>query len=554
MKEGISYLNKNIKNFSEEELIIYKYLTEKDKPKIKLDLKDKISEIKKLKDLIPKAEENEQKITENLIKEYFEEKENKNVINDKKEKKINNIIYSVDSLLNDKEIIEKKIKDKKEAIELLNEINNLIKEKIINPNLIQKINANNCLCRNQELKNYLSKIFIDINNFQEKEDLTEEQKIIVSFRNLIKNSFQEAKDSICSKITILNFFQDLEFKNIDLEKIINENEGINDKNSCKDEKIMEFTSSINITPSFDIFLKELHKYNPYNSIIRNNQNIFYKTISLLISIYKYFYSNIDSNNDTISIKILIHNNLEFFTYLLNYYILFYNNCNNSDDKNIESINKSLINIVIKIKNISMSMVSQVMADFNSKLIEQIEEIGTFEKVRKEEFYDFSLKKVQKSIKMIFNFLDELINTAIHREIIFYFNNILTIYFNSLNQKILSVSSYDIKDIQALLNISQEILKIMKKNFEKISGKNMDLGVKFLNILEQNLDYLRFQEILFILNSNLKQIKNYLISQNCLISITKEQFKDLLTSTFVDSEKLREMIKYINENVKEKKQN
>ena len=224
------------------------------------------------------------------------------------------------------------------------------------------------------------------------------------------------------------------------------------------------------------------------------------------------------------------------------------------NKNIESTNKSLINIVIKIKNISMSMVSQVMADFNSKLIEQIEEIGTFEKVRKEEFYDFSLKKVQKSIKMIFNFLDELINTAIHREIIFYFNNILTIYFNSLNHKILSVSSYDIKDIQALLNISQEILKIMKKNFEKISGKNMDLGVKFLNILEQNLDYLRFQEILFILNSNLKQIKNYLISQNCLISITKEQFKDLLTSTFVDSEKLREMIKYINENVKEKKQN
>ena len=122
------------------------------------------------------------------------------------------------------------------------------------------------------------------------------------------------------------------------------------------------------------------------------------------------------------------------------------------------------------------MFSQVMADFNRRLMEQIGEIETFENISKEKYFDFSFKKVQKTVEMIFKFFEELRVIGIHREIIFYFNNVLTIYFDSLNQKILMVSSYDIKDIQALLNISQEILKIMKKNFEKISSKNMDLSV------------------------------------------------------------------------------
>lgn len=549
MEEEKSNINKNLKNISEEELIIYKYLTENDKQILKTDLEDKISELKKLRDLIPKIDENEQKKAENLIKQYFEEKENKNIINESNEKKTN-IIYTVDNLLNEKDIIEKKIKDKKEAIELLNEINNLIKEKKINTNLIQKINSNSFLCRNQELKNYLTKINKDKKNFQEKEELTEEQKIIGTFRNIIKNSFQEAKDNNSDKISILKLFQDLKFENIDIQQIINENEGISSNNdSCKDEKIMEFKSDISITPSFDIFLKELHKYNLFNNNNKNNRYIFYKAINLLISRYEYYYSNIDSNKEKISIFILPHNNLELLTYLLNYYILFYNN---NALENIEPIINSLINIVIKIKNISISMFSQVMADFNRRLMEQIGEIETFENISKEKYFDFSFKKVQKTVEMIFKFFEELRVIGIHREIIFYFNNVLTIYFDSLNQKILMVSSYDIKDIQALLNISQEILKIMKKNFEKISSKNMDLSVKFMNILEQNLEYLRFQEILFILNSNLKQIKNYLINQNCIISISKDQLLDLLNSTFDNSEKLEEVINFIKENVKEKK--
>ena len=132
-----------------------------------------------------------------------------------------------------------------------------------------------------------------------------------------------------------------------------------------------------------------------------------------------------------------------------------------------------------------------------------------------------------------------------------FDSVKSKYFNSINQKVLKVSCYDLDDIKGLLNISQEILKYMNKYFEQISSQNMDLSIKFMNILEQNVDYLKFQEILFILNSNLKQINNYLMNANYSIYITRDQLLRLLDSTFNASEALTEIKKLINEKVKAK---
>ncbi len=552
--------DQNTENFNEEELIIYNYLNEEDKSersRAVSDLKDKILELEKMKDLIPKIEEKDQKMADDLIKQYFEEKEKdkekKSKNDEAKDKK--NIIYTIDNLLNEKEIIEKRINDKKEAIEILKEINNLIQDNNFDQNIMQKINSNSFLCRNQELKTYLYQIN---KNLEEKEDLTEEQKIICSFRNLIKTSFEEAKNKTTEEITILGLFADLKFENIDIQKIINESEGNSDEdNSCKDEKISEFQSIINATPSFIIFIKELHKYYPYSSQnIKDKKNsyIFYKVINLLISRYEYYYSTLDTkdNKNNRNSLILLHNNLELFTYMINYYILFYDNSNSNDGEvNLDKINKSLINIVIKIKNISTSMFSQVMADFNDVLIQQMEGIETFENIRETKKFDMSFNIVKESVEMIFKFFDKLRKIAIHREIIFYFNTVLSIYFNSLNQKVLKVSCYDLDDIKGLLNISQEILKYMNKYFEQISSQNMDLSIKFMNILEQNVDYLKFQEILFILNSNLKQINNYLMNANYSIYITRDQLLRLLDSTFNASEALTEIKKLINEKVKAK---
>ena len=530
--------DEKIKNLNKEELIIYNYLTEQNKEKIKSDLQNKLSGLKKEIDLIPKIEEKDENLTNNLIKNYFQDKESQKFL---PENKKSNIIYTIDNLFDEKDFIEKKIKEKNEVLQLLQNLKSSIESKKIEQALIQKINNNTYLSKNQELKNYISQINNTNIKIQENEDLTEEQRIICSFRNIIKNSYEEAKTNITIDTTILQLFEELKFENIDIQPIINENEGIGDNvDICKDEKIMEFKSNIKITPSFYVFLKELNKYNIFNSKEKNNTYIFYKVINLLISRYNSYTSEKNKNDNIISTLILMHNNLEVLTYLINYYILFYNN----DDKN-----NSLINIVIKIKKISVSILTDVFVDFNSDLPEELSQIETFENIYKENIFEFVVKKVEKTINMIFKFFDNLMEIAIHRDIIFYFNDVLTIYFDLFNQKILLVNNYDLNDIQSLLNLSQEILKNMKKNIEKISSKNIDLSIKFMNILEQNLNYLKFQEILFILNSNLKQIKNYLINANYSIYIRKDQFLTLLYSTFNESDKLKEVVNLINENIK-----
>jgi len=528
-----------IKSLNKEELILYKYLSEEDNPKIKSDLISEIEYLKQLEESAPKVEENKERQLNDEIQNYFKDKNLSN--------KEQNTLYTIDDLYKEKINLENNIKSKQEAKELLMQLKSL-KERNnnenINSDLITKIKSNTILSKNQALIKYLSKLKI---SEIKKENLTEEQKILGSFRNLIKTSYIEAKNKEIMQTNIMNLFKELNLENFDISKIVKENDANNE-----DEKIIDFLNVINITSTFNVFLKELHKYNPYDNNLNDNKSkLFFKIIFLLYSIYEHCTLNIEDSNDTVFSLILNHNNLEYLTYLLNYYILFYSEQKSFKKEDIENINKSIFNAIIKIKNLSISMFSQAMADFNRKLMEEMEGIDSFDDIGKESKFNLCMKKVQNSIKMVFEFFEQLRIIALHREVIFHFSNVLTIYFDSLNRKILLVDSYGLNDINGLLNLSQEILKNMKSNFENISNKDMDLSVKFMNNLEQNMEYLKFQELLFILYSNLKQIKNYLISKNNTIYIRKKDFIKILNSTFNTSEKLEELINIINTIVKEK---
>ena len=527
-----------IKTLNKEELIIYKYLSEENNPKIKSDLISEIDRLKQIEESAPKIDENKEKQLNEEIQNYFKDK---NISNQE------NILYTIDDLHKEKIDLENNIKSKQEAKELLKQLKSLKETKSnenINSDLITKIKSNDILSKNHSLMKYLSKLKI---TESKKENLTEEQKILGSFRNLIKTSYIEAKNKEIMQTNIMNLFKELNLENFDISKMIKEN----DPNK-EDEKIIDFLNVINITSTFNVFLKELHKYNPYDNNLNDNKSkLFFKIIFLLYSIYEYCTLNIEDCNDTVFSLILNHNNLEFVTYLLNYYILFYSEQKSFKKEDIENTNKSILNAIIKIKNLSISMFSQAMADFNRKLMEEMEGIDSFDDIGKETKFNLCMKKIQNSIKMVFEFFEQLRITALHREVIFHFSNVLTIYFDSLNRKILLVDSYGLNDINGLLNLSQEILKNMKSNFENISNRDMDLSVKFMNSLEQNMEYLKFQELLFILNSNLKQIKNYLISKNNTIYIRKKDFIKILNSTFNTSEKLEELINIINTIVKEK---
>ena len=526
-----------IKSLNDEELLLYKYFKEENKSKIKSNISNEISRLQQIEESSPKIDENKEKLLNEEIQNYFLAK-NKNA-------KISNIIYTIDDLNNEKIIIEKNIKEKKEAKELLNQLkiftesNNDINN--ISPDLIQKIKTNNILSKNQAIKKYISKLKLNKNIEQEK--LTEEQKLLCSFRNLIKLSYQEAKNNDIMETTILNLFKELNLDNVDISKLNKENEE-------DDDKIIDFSCIINITQTFNVLMKELNKYNPYDNINDENKSkLFFKIIFLLLSRYESYSINND-NNDNFFL-ILVHNNLECLNYLINYYILFYGEQKEIKKEDIEKINNSLINAVIKIKNISVFIFSQVVSKLNVKLADDMGKMKSFDNIGKDTILNDCISKINQSIKEIFEFFEKLSSKALYREVIYHFNSILTIFFDSLNQKILSENSYSLEDINGLLNVSQEIIKNMKANFEKISSKDMYLGVKFMNNLEQNMEYLKFQELIFILNSNLKQIKNYLISKNNIIYIRKSQFIKLLDSTFNESDKLTELKDIINTVVKEK---
>ena len=526
-----------IKSLNDEELLLYKYFKEENKSKIKSNISNEISRLQQIEESSPKIDENKEKLLNEEIQNYFLAK-NKNA-------KISNIIYTIDDLNNEKIIIEKNIKEKKEAKELLNQLkiftesNNDINN--ISPDLIQKIKTNNILSKNQAIKKYISKLKLNKNIEQGK--LTEEQKLLCSFRNLIKLSYQEAKNNDIMETTILNLFKELNLDNVDISKLNKENEE-------DDDKIIDFSCIINITQTFNVLMKELNKYNPYDNINDENKSkLFFKIIFLLLSRYESYSINND-NNDNFFL-ILVHNNLECLNYLINYYILFYGEQKEIKKEDIEKINNSLINAVIKIKNISVFIFSQVVSKLNVKLADDMGKMKSFDNIGKDTILNDCISKTNQSIKEIFEFFEKLSSKALYREVIYHFNSILTIFFDSLNQKILSENSYSLEDINGLLNVSQEIIKNMKANFEKISSKDMYLGVKFMNNLEQNMEYLKFQELIFILNSNLKQIKNYLISKNNIIYIRKSQFIKLLDSTFNESDKLTELKDIINTVVKEK---
>ena len=526
-----------IKSLNDEELLLYKYFKEENKSKIKSNISNEISRLQQIEESSPKIDENKEKLLNEEIQNYFLAK-NKNA-------KISNIIYTIDDLNNEKIIIEKNIKEKKEAKELLNQLkiftesNNDINN--ISPDLIQKIKTNNILSKNQAIKKYISKLKLNKNIEQEK--LTEEQKLLCSFRNLIKLSYQEAKNNDIMETTILNLFKELNLDNVDISKLNKENEE-------DDDKIIDFSCIINITQTFNVLMKELNKYNPYDNINDENKSkLFFKIIFLLLSRYESYSINND-NNDNFFL-ILVHNNLECLNYLINYYILFYGEQKEIKKEDIEKINNSLINAMIKIKNISVFIFSQVVSKLNVKLADDMGKMKSFDNIGKDTILNDCISKINLSIKEIFEFFEKLSSKALYREVIYHFNSILTIFFDSLNQKILSENSYSLEDINGLLNVSQEIIKNMKENFEKISSKDMYLGVKFMNNLEQNMEYLKFQELIFILNSNLKQIKNYLISKNNIIYIRKSQFIKLLDSTFNESDNLTELKDIINTVVKEK---
>ena len=158
------------------------------------------------------------------------------------------------------------------------------------------------------------------------------------------------------------------------------------------------------------------------------------------------------------------------------------------------------------------------------------------------------KMITTSLQTVFKFFELFIEYSIERDLLFNLNYVLNLYFDMLNRKILLVKDFNLSDIKNILNICHEIVPNIKKNIQSLAKDNMDLSVKLMNILETNLKYKKFEEILFVLNANLKEIRNFVINSNYSIQLDKNELIELIESIFELSENRMELIEFIDKHL------
>ncbi len=456
-------------------------------PNLKTEIENKIKNIENNFN----DEKNQEKIKEieNKIKIFFDE-------NEIKEKNtFKNFIINSNELINKKNNL-------KISLNILNNLKQNIKNnKIISNEIINKLNNDKNLNKNFNENFLLKKINLYNNNNKIKKEnefiLSENEKKLILFRNLIKFSYEEAKNYSTFLINSYELFKEL--------------------NYIQNEIKSDFDEYF-ISPSFKIFIIEFEKET-------NKLKIF----SLLLNMYNIYLENEDDK-----ILLILHNNIEIFLDFINYNIFF-------------KEQKNLLNIFIYFKNFSQKILNKILSNEINKLTDLMTKHENFERLSYEKNFEKSNKMIKNSMNFFQQFFINFYKISNKKEFIFNLNYLLNLYFDLINRKILIVKDFNINDIKRILNLSQEIPVQLKKIFNDYCS--LENNLKINNLLEKNFKYKKFEEILFVLNANLKDIKNYVINNNFVIQIDKIELTELIISIFEKSENRDNLINFIIENCK-----
>ena len=436
-------------------------------------------------------EKNQEKIKEieNKIKVFFDEN------NIKEKNTFKNFIINSNELINKKNNL-------KISLNILNNLKQNIKNnKIISNEIINKLNNDKNLNKNFNENFLLKKINLYNNNNKIKKEnefiLSENEKKLILFRNLIKFSYEEAKNYSTLLINSYELFKEL--------------------NYIQNEIKSDFDEYF-ISPSFKIFIIEFEKET-------NKLKIF----SLLLNMYNIYLENEDDK-----ILLILHNNIEIFLDFINYNIFF-------------KEQKNLLNIFIYFKNFSQKILNKILSNEINKLTDLMTKHENFERLSYEKNFEKSNKMIKNSMNFFQQFFINFYKISNKKEFIFNLNYLLNLYFDLINRKILIVKDFNINDIKRILNLSQEIPVQLKKIFNDYCS--LENNLKINNLLEKNFKYKKFEEILFVLNANLKDIKNYVINNNFVIQIDKIELTELIISIFEKSENRDNLINFIIENCK-----
>ena len=419
--------------------------------------------------------------------------------------------YTIETIIKKKKDIISNKNQKEKSIKLLKEIKQFLGSNGSNNQgeLLMKINKDPLLFKNIEIINVLKQSpQIELNNHQ-----TENLDLLFSTRNLIKKSYIEIQSLELISMNPINLLQELNMTcNID--------------SSIMNQKTATIQQPIYIAPSF----KEL-----IIAISSHDSKEIKLILSLVFTMYNEYYKAIEFDSISFTEILCMHNNIEILLLVLGV-------------KQLLSEKNELYLEYITLKNFSSELINQVMSNLIAQLTVETSEFNTFDNINLDINYRKCQKMITTSLQTVFKFFELFIEYSIERDLLFNLNYVLNLYFDMLNRKILLVKDFNLSDIKNILNICHEIVPNIKKNIQNLAKDNIDLSVKLMNILETNLKYKKFEEILFVLNANLKEIRNFVINSNYSIQLDKNELIELIESIFELSENRMDLIEFIDKHL------
>lgn len=416
----------------------------------------------------------------------------------------------------------------------------------------------------------------------------------LNLKNLLKSSYHEACENIVKKINELNLLD--EVFDLGLEKQNSEEVCSFTEKYSKILDELKINSMICITNSFEIFLKSfinllkkiiddliLTIYNNLkNSDIASatdkntrvlkltNMNL-QKLFSLFYNMYMLYYSE-KEHDEKFNVQILLHNNISVFKFIVNFYIKIdmlpgifkkfslsiedvegeeeVNNENQSQVPQVAAqealkISESIRFFIEKLGEFSEKIISEIFSKFLKKLSEEFSEVENFEGLHFERKYKKAEKMFKKLNEYIIEFFDYFQIYANEKDFFYNLNYSLCLFFDVLNKKILAVKDFSIDDLGVTANFLKTGSAELKKGLENIMdvNKNTQYKLKYSKILDLNKKYIKFEEIIFILNSGLKDIRSLVINSNKKLNIDSNELISLIEAIFEKSD-FRDEVKEI----------
>lgn len=444
---------------------------------------------------------------------------------------------SLNNYLKLKEIHTDKLQSKNQTLQLLSKAKYLLtgsSSTVASPEeistLIAHIKNDRTILSNKQLVsslvNDLKKLSKQITRSQmnSNENDKEDDSSLILFRNIIKSSYEEANSNSILELSPFELLKELNYISV-----------LNTTNA----KTNELKEKYIISPSFKLFILQLFNHSALLSFAE-----FKKVMALLHVLYTSFFHKIEFSIDDFSNIIQMHNNIEMLLIVISYHILFSQSISQNNNKDSTTKENTYVNIFILFKNFSSEMICQIIANFINQLTTEMYQVETFEKISKESSFRQCERMLNNIQELIYKFFDALKEYVIQREFVFNLNYVINLLFDVLNRKILLVKDFSVNDIKSILSLSKRIAPKLKSNLELIGGDDSTLSAKLIGVLDQNIKYKKFEEILFVLNANLKEIRNFLIEAEFNIHIDPNELIELITSIFEMNENSSKLLEFI----------